>query len=181
MSIQTIYKIKLSESENRLFTNIIRFDSVSDEEARNILHDCGELATILLSENGRIPQSRLNYFFKPEYNTSSPKISRFERFNRNGTSGNEIFRHGNFVKYLIYWVNGANVDDELKNIATTIIVNDYYKDHDCLTKFFAAIRSKIPRNQKNSEFSEEIFKLAIDSGMSLMFAVMLRKKVRCVK
>mgnify|MGYP000955575263 CR=1 FL=1 len=181
MKIQTIYKIELTESENQLFTSVLRFNTASYEQARNILHDCEELATILLSEKDRIPLSRLNYFFEPEYNISSPKSSRKEIFERNGTNGNSILSHGNFVKYLIYWVNGANVDKEIKNIAANTIVNDYYKDHDCITKFFNAIRSKIPRNHQNSEFSEEIFKLAIDSGMSLMYATLLRDKVRSVK
>jgi hypothetical protein len=181
MSNNTIYKIPLTDLENEVFERIKLFDSVSNEEARNLLLDCEKLAKKLLDEKVRIPLSRLNYFFDPEYNLSNLKKSRKDIFENNGTIGNKILKHGNFVKYLIYWVNGANLDDRFKHLAEEIIVKDHYKDYDCAIKFYQAIRHFVPRDNTKNDFSEEIFKLAIDAGMNIGEAKLIRDKVRSLK
>lgn len=61
-----------------------------------------------LLERGAIPAIRRRYFTDPEF-AIGISCSRKEVFERNGTRGENIFRHPNFGKYLRYFVCGPDL------------------------------------------------------------------------
>jgi len=57
-----------------------------------------------LLERGAIPEVRLLYFTDPERNPGGRGKSRQQVFENNGISGTEIYAHGNFLKFLEYFI-----------------------------------------------------------------------------
>src|SRR6185312_229422 len=56
-----------------------------------------------LAEHEAFPDVRLRYFTDPEMNACQNK-SRQEVFESNGTKGEDIYRHGNFIRHLRYMI-----------------------------------------------------------------------------
>lgn len=102
--------IELTGEETALLKDI-DFDCRSHDDLRRSCGRAGELAPILLRREA-IPENRLRYFKDSEYNGG--KRSRMEIFIGNGTSGAEMFSHGNFLKYLRYFIHGADLPDQVK-------------------------------------------------------------------
>jgi hypothetical protein len=72
----------------------------------------GELALALMKSllgRGAIPEPRLKYFEDPSYRTGVPKGSHHRLFERNGTVGDDIYRHPHFLAYQRYLLFGANL------------------------------------------------------------------------
>ncbi|MFZ5669049.1 MAG: hypothetical protein ACOY4K_06120 [Pseudomonadota bacterium] len=62
-----------------------------------------------LYARGAIPKHRLSFFQDPEWNPSGRGVSIQQYFERNGTSGEAILRHGNFLTYLRYFLFGPEL------------------------------------------------------------------------
>lgn len=176
----TIWPIKLNEKENHLF-DIVKGFSISNDFEKNqsILNASLEL-TEILRDAERIPLSRINYFLKPACNISRPTKSRKEIFEINGIRGDDIFKHPHFIKYLIYFIIGADLPLDIKTKAEELIVRASFKDHGC-DDFFEYLKGTrlIPKdNDKRDTFSEEVFKLALDSSADISDAISLRNSVK---
>lgn len=65
----------------------------------------GRLMHSLLGR-GAIPEIRMRFFTDPEFNIRGRGKSRAQMFEANGTHGAAIYRHGNFLKYLRYFLYG---------------------------------------------------------------------------
>jgi hypothetical protein len=70
--------------------------------------DAAHALTISLLRRKAIPQIRVDYFMDPELNISQSR-SRKQIFEKNGTSGEEIFSHPAFFRYLQYFVEGPDL------------------------------------------------------------------------
>ncbi|RPI21285.1 MAG: hypothetical protein EHM61_25150 [Acidobacteria bacterium] len=97
--------ITLTKTEQQLLTRI-NFRPDSHEEYREVCRAASQLAKSLL-KRAAIPEIRLAYFTKPEYNIGSRK-SRLEVFESNGTEGDDVLGHPHFLKYL----NNARLSSE---------------------------------------------------------------------
>ena len=91
-------------SEEKQLLGQIDFNPASLEghEARYWLA-VGEAAlrlTKLLIARRAIPEVRPRYFTDPHFNTAGRGRSRAQIFEKNGTRGEDIFRHPHFLKYL---------------------------------------------------------------------------------
>lgn len=99
--------IELTESELGLLADI-RFRHSSHNELHASIAPMAALTESLL-ERGAIPEVRLLYFTNPERNPGGRGKSRQQIFEKNGTTGREIYAHGNFLKHLEYFIYGPNL------------------------------------------------------------------------
>src|SRR5437773_7602245 len=97
-------KIDLIPEESALLSRITFDFSGNHDALRASCAAAGLLAKSLLARNA-IPEARLRYFTDPELNIGSRK-SRKQVFESNGTVGEAIYSHGNFLKYLRYFIFG---------------------------------------------------------------------------
>ncbi|MDZ4706925.1 MAG: hypothetical protein SH818_00870 [Saprospiraceae bacterium] len=179
-SLQSIWAIALDESEQKLFNETKAFSSSNSFERNREILQSVETLTKSLKDSKKIPASRINYFTKPEYNISNRKRSRKEIFEGNGTSGDAIYSHPQFIEYLLYFVNGAKLPTTIKEKAEELIVNAHFKDMGC-GEFIKYLKDHklIPKDlQSRNTFSEEIFKLAIDANCDIHSAIRLRNHVK---
>ena len=175
-----MYKIELTEKEEKLFDKVksYKLDQEFNERISK-LESLQELTFSLLERNA-IPKKRYQFLTKKEFQFGQTKKSRWEIFESNGSIGHNIFKHPHFIKYLMYFINGANLDDLLISQIEQIYNKNYYKD-DALEEIynFLKINDKIPkeRNSRNC-FSEEVFKLLLDFEIELDSCHRLRQKIK---
>lgn len=172
--------IPLTPEELVLFSKI-HFNGNRHEELRQSLEPMEVLASSILGR-GVVPRVRLAYFTNPDCNPGGRGKSRQDVFEINGTSGDEILRHPNFLKHLEYFICGpdlpADAIDRFKRESsfsghlTGSDVND-------LTPY---ARSCVRLNRLDPHRAgEEFFKLAIECGAMPGFAEHVRNAVRAVK
>ncbi len=63
----------------------------------------------LLIQRDAIPEIRIRVFTDPEFFIGGRGSSHLDVFKRNGTSGDAIFRHPHFLKYLHYFLFGPDL------------------------------------------------------------------------
>jgi hypothetical protein len=97
--------IDLNDDEAALLARI-NFDTRDHDAIRQSCAASAELAPLLLGRNA-IPAERLAYFTDPE--CFDGERSRLDVFERNGTKGDEVFEHPNFLKHLRYFVHGSGL------------------------------------------------------------------------
>jgi len=163
--------IQLTESEAKLF------DRIPKERKHDGWHEVAdameELVLSLLNRTA-VPEIRLRLFFDPDYAEKGGK-SRQQVFESNGTEGNDIFRHPNFIKYLNHFINGpdlpCNAIDGLCKIlnddkGTSGMIVDQYRKH---------ARESVRKLGLNAGYAAtEFFRLGVEIGMDLHDARMLR-------
>ncbi len=89
-----------------------------------------------------------------------------------------MYVHPHFWKYLLYFINGAdlprNVVDDFRKIA------DYeFRDHNALSSLASRTSRILPGD--HSSKAEEFFKLAIDCGCPVSEALGVRRAVMQVR
>jgi hypothetical protein len=170
MNYQSPEKIKLTSEEEILFDQI-NFDPQQTGLGgtfHDVLHkSCAAakpLALSLLKRNA-VPQVRKDYFTDARYSIGT-KMSRMAVFESNGTTGEEIFEHGSFLKYLRYWIFGPVLPKETIEGFCEILNNEIGTSGMELNR-----RHKYVRDQTRShalrkhEAAEEFYKLAIEIGL----------------
>lgn len=129
-----------------------------------------KLMNLLLSR-GAIPSHRLAYFNEPEYRSGRLKGSHRSLFEKNGTAGAEIYEHYSFLKYLRYFVLGADLPEpairEFRGQVERLepITSDDVQD---LWEIAKAIVKK--HQLQPHDKAEEFFKLCLDCGVFLTHA-----------
>lgn len=107
--------IELTERERDLVSRI-DFEpsgkSYNRESWQPIAEAMAELMESLLQRKA-IPEARRRFFTDPAYNVGGHGLSRLQVFEKNGTRGEAIFRHGNFLKYLQYFLFGPDLPKAL--------------------------------------------------------------------
>jgi hypothetical protein len=129
-----------------------------------------------------IPEPRLRFFNDPDYNIGAGRRSRYEGFEKNGTKGDKIFRHGHFLKYLRYFLFGAD-------LPPGVIASFVGRVADCGTITSGDIEplEKFARQQTREhglapkEAADEFYKLALDLNLSQSYAASIRKSVMTVR
>ncbi len=169
--------LELTPEENDMFIKLHRledFDKIKREDFKY-----SNLLTFSLLKRKVIPEVRIAYFNKPEYNLGRGKASRKDVFVRNGRKDyTEIFSHPHFFKYLKYFIMGANLPNELKVRIRETFEDERYPDYGVDAVYKLLKKSKaIPRDREDrKDFAEEKFKHIIDIGCNLSDAIILRKK-----
>ncbi len=180
---ESIYigKLELTQQENDLLQNIKSFTiDLNEEHNKRLLklENCF-LLTQSLIERKALPEHRISYFISAEYRLSDTRSSRMEVFESNGTSGEAIFRHPHFLKYLKYFIYGADLPVAFKQ-QVKIIKEETFYHSDFVEQATPIIRIYYNANINKANrkaFAEEIFKLSLDLGLDLTHSAQLRNKV----
>jgi hypothetical protein len=118
MTIPTPQPIALTPEEKALFDRI-DFEVAGEYEVpMESLAAAGELMESLLVHDA-IPEIRRRYLTDPDLNVRGRNKSRIDGFELNGTRGRNIFKHGNFLKYLRYLIFGPNLPEVTVSFSKT--------------------------------------------------------------
>ena len=172
-------KIELTEEETKLFDSAQSCNIENNfEDNQKSLNSSLQLTELLIARKA-IPINRLKYFTHSEFQHGGIKMSRKEVFESNGTKGKAIFKHPHFIKYLIYFINGANVSNDIYEVSKASIENTSFQD-DAISNIFAYLKftKSIPKDKANrNNFANEIFKLVVDLGFEPDLCINIRKKI----
>lgn len=141
-----------------------------------------ELMHSLLQRNA-IPEPRKRYFTDSAYNIGGHGLSRLQVFEKNGTRGTAIFRHGNFLKYLRYFVFGPDLPNQVIDAFHDKVVA-------CGSPFTGSDALEVAENARSLTRShhldrrkapDEFYKLALDCGLDADDARSVRDRVMKVR
>lgn len=168
-------------NEEQAFFLSITFNWKKHDELRCSLEPMRLLA-LSLFERSAVPEIRIAYFTEPDFNPGGRGKSREEIFESNGTSGEEILRHPNFLKHLEYFLCGPNLPsvaiDTFKRVA---LCSGYLTGGD-INDLAPFARSCVRSNGLDPHVAaDEFFKLAVECGAGPSYADILRKSVRAIK
>lgn len=172
--------ITLTERERELLAGLSFDTQWSHEDWKRMSPLMTELAHSLIARQA-VPEARWRYFADPECNPGGRGRSRRDVFERNGTIGDAILGHGNFVKLLEYFLYGPELPREIAATFKEAAWGGNLSGSDVLDLAPAA-RAIVRRNRLNpSEASEEFFKLALECGAAPWSADTLRKGIRAIR
>lgn len=175
-------QIELTDPETALYAQVSEA-----ERLLNVDHDhqrtqragvaSKELFLGLMARHA-IPEKRLRYFADKSYNASDTRASKRERFLRNAHTEDAMYEHPHFWKYLLYFINGAELPRPIIHQFAEIAA-DEMRDHDALSKFSRRATRGVAGDSGSK--AEEFFKLALDCDCGLPEAFGVRRAVMQVK
>lgn len=135
------------------------------------------LTTSLLERHG-IPEQRLQYFADPECYPGGRGRSRKQGFERNGTHGDAMLRHPHFLKYLHYFIHGADLPTPVMEAFALAVEACGPVSSGDIPPLGATAR-KLARNShlESKSAADEFFKLCLDLGLSPSRAASIRSSV----
>ncbi|NJS13619.1 MAG: hypothetical protein HC788_02145 [Sphingopyxis sp.] len=174
------FTIELTDEESAI-ASALNFNQVafaSNYDGYLINADLAHRLTTSLLNRGAIPQHRARYFADPELYPGGRGASRQDNFVRHGNSHDEILRHPNFLKYLRYFVYGAELP-----AAVIAAFADAVEDCGMVTS-----GDIVPLGQKARQLArshslertaaaEEFYKLCLDLGLSPNQSASIRTSV----
>jgi hypothetical protein len=136
-----------------------------------------------LFERKAIPESRIKFFTDPQFFIGGHGISHLQAFEKNGTRGDDIFRHPHFLKYLSYFIYGpalpkAVIDAFQRKIADC---GAPFTGSDALTVADMARQLTRSYGLAVDTTAEEFYKLVLDCGMDASDARTVRDTVKRVR
>lgn len=172
--------IELIHSELLLLQKIC-FDPINHDEYHDSREPMEELSTSLL-DRGAIPEVRLLYFTDPQCNPGGRGKSRQSLFEGNGTVGDEILRHPNFLKFLEYFVFGPNLPRETIIAFKEAAQYTGHLSHSDMHDLLPAAKELVKSNRMDSSrAAEEFHKLALECGAIPSTAESLRDSIRKIR
>jgi len=147
----------------------------------------GELALSLMTsllQRKAIPEIRIKYLEDPVFRTGRIKGSHRTLFERNKTTGDDIYRHPNFLKHLRYFLSGADLPSHV--IATFSLKAQSYghvgpSDALELGSLARDLSRKFGLLADTEATAEEFYKLALDCGVYQGHAAVIRDRVKSLK
>jgi len=172
--------IELNESELGLLAEI-RFRFSSQNELHASIAPMVALTESLL-ECGAIPEVRLLYFTDPERNPGGRGRSRQQIFEKNGTTGTRIYAHGNFLKYLEYFIYGPDLPPSIVAKFKEVMSFSGYLTAGDINDLVPGARAAVRSARLNpSDAAKEFYKLALECGAMPYSAESIRKSVLAVR
>ncbi len=152
--------IELSGNESKLY------QLISDNSNPNMewppIAESMESLFILLNKRKAIPVIRLEIFTNPQY-AEFQKKSPKQIFESNGTYGNEIIRHPNFLKYLHYFIKGPDLPAEAIKGFCRILNNDTGTSGEILDQLYCHVRFNIRKyDLDHHSAASNFFRLAVE-------------------
>jgi hypothetical protein len=171
--------VVLTAAEEKLFGEIA-FGQSSHEQLQASCLASGKLAASLLAREA-IPEVRTRYFTEPDCNPGYRK-SRQQVFESNGTAGDDILSHGNFLKYLRYFILGPDLPADAMAAFTEIACASLGIDGEDVQDLQAAAKASVREHRLDPHYAaEEYFKLALECGVSSSYATLIRSSIRVLK
>lgn len=167
------YEIELTEDESDLLQQI-ELDMARLDHTQ--LERQGPLVLRLLQslrERNAIPKVRLRYWSDADYATGRVKASHQGLFERNGRRGSEIFTNPQFLKYLRYFLFGADLPKEAIVEFEEAVGDPKWVTSGDATAIAKAAR-RIVRQYGLRGDEEEFYRLALDMGLDQPFARTVR-------
>lgn len=180
------YHIVLTDEETALLAKIdLRSDNRNHDESRAAhINNKQPLLALLksLSTREAIPQSRLNWWNDPRYNSGRIKASRKGLYERNGTRGDDIYTHPNFLASLRYILFGVDLPDGVISAFEEKVGNPQWVTSSDIVPLGKCARDLTRQyHLDRSDAPEEFFKLCIDIGLSLTAAESIMSSVKQVR
>lgn len=169
--------IDLKDDEAALLTRI-NFDAHDRDAIRQSCAASAELTPLLLAR-GAIPAERLAYFTDPD--SFDGKRSRLEVFERNGTKGDEVLEHPNFLKHLRYFVHGSRLPLRVQNAMRDIVGDPEHFTSGDLEPVRVLARHLVRDQGLGATSADAFFQLMLDLGLSADQAHSVRKTVATVR
>jgi hypothetical protein len=172
--------IPLNAREHELLMSL-SFETPSHEKWKQTQPLMTELAQRLLRRNA-IPEVRWRCFVDPDCNPGGRGRSRRDVFEKNGTVGDEILRHPNFLKYLEYFVFGPDLPGEIISKFKEAAASFGHLSGSDVLELAPVARALVRGHGLNPfEASEEFFRLALECGAAAWSADTLRKNIRAIR
>ncbi|TDK50418.1 hypothetical protein [Antarcticimicrobium luteum] len=174
------HAIELTEEESSILSEIELNQSKLDHDQYKRQ---GPLVLQLLKslvDRGAIPEVRLRYWSDPEYQVGRLKASHKGLFERNGQRGDEIYTHPHFLKYLRYFLFGAQLPAGVIAEFDGVVGNPECVSCGDVTDITKGTR-RIVREYGLQGEDEEFYRLALDVGLHQWFAKAVRDAVKQVR
>jgi hypothetical protein len=157
-------------------------DTLGDTKAFHANGDLVVQLTDSLLKRKAIPEQRLSYFSDPDYNVGGRGSSRQEQFMRNVRDREAMIRHGHFLKYLHYFIYGANLPNQaIQSFSQTVEDCGSITSGD-IAPLAANARQHVRTHRLESKVAaDEFFKLCLDLNMDVSNAVSIRAAVLQVR
>lgn len=172
--------IELTPAEQKLAATI-NFDAASLRDYHQAQRN-GEAALELaksLAARKAIPKVRLSYFTDPTFNPGGRGRSRKQNFERNGCVGDDVLTHPNFLKFLRYFIFGADLPPQVvTEFRNAIDECGHVTSSDVIPLGRVARQLARANRLKAHEACEEFYKLALDCGLWHSHAEHIRDAVR---
>lgn len=162
----------------------MQFDPLAlrDHQAFRANAELAHQLTTLLLERKAIPKQRLRYFTDPDYNPGGRGSSRQDVFERNGPSGDALLRHPHFLRFLRYFIHGADLPSPIVTVFAKAV-------EDCgpITSGDIAPLSATARQLARAHgldpkrAAEEFYKFCLDLDLGSGDAASIRSSVQQVR
>jgi hypothetical protein len=125
-----------------------------------------ELMASLLERNA-IPLARRKFLTDPAYFIGGHGLSHLGVFEKNGTRGDDVFRHPHFAKYLRYFLYGPDLPRPVieQFQGKVAACGSPFTSGDAITVADFARQITRSRNLEPQVSAEEFYKLALDCGL----------------
>jgi len=177
--------IKLTADEKTLVAQIDFDPTSSKRQAPEYWKAVGETALRLMKSlmaRNAIPEVRIRYFSDADFNVGGRGRSRAQIFEKNGTSGEAIFRHPHFLKYLHYFLYGPDLPPQVIDAFREKIADIGFVTSSDIIPLGAFGRQMARANRLDAgDAAEEFFKLALDCGLELYEARSIRDSVKMAR
>jgi len=130
-----------------------------------------------LSDRDAVPDVRLRYWNNPEYHNGRIKASHKGLFERNGCRGSDIYTHPSFIKYLRYFLFGAELSDPVIAAFEEKVGDPQWVSSSDVVPIGKAARQLARQHSLDHDAPEEFFKLCLDMGLGLSRAQSVRRSV----
>ena len=174
------FTIPLTPEEIEL-VEAIKFDLHDTLGNIQAFHTNGDLVVQLtesLLKRNAIPDQRLKYFSDPEYHVGGRGSSRQELFLRNTGDHDKMIHHGHFLKYLRYFIYGADLPLPIITAYARAVENcDPITSSDIVTMTVTARQLVRTYELEPKSRAEEFYKLCLDLNLSPSDASSIRSSV----
>lgn len=175
------YTIELTDEEEDLYKIIAKSEGCgigTPSEIWQEMCDAGyELALSLFRRKAFSPL-RVDFLTNRDLNIGT-KYSVIEEFSNNGTVGEDIFRHPHFIPHLLYLIRGPKLPKSLLDSFEECVRTEPSFESEDVRTAIDLLRKEVRIHKLNPKIaSEEIFKLAYESGLDVSFARILRDNIR---
>jgi hypothetical protein len=174
--------LALNAEEQALFDQISLDWEPLDHEA--FLQNGERVAALIKSLLARkgIPEARMQYFTNAEYRTGRVKGSHRDLFSRNRNTDEEMVRHPHFLPFLRYFVCGPNLPSSImREFREQATRHGHVGPSDALELGNFARSETRKYGLAPDDACEEFYKLALDCGIWVSHAQVIRDRVKTLR
>lgn len=139
-----------------------------------------EKLTLALLDRDAIPNVRLKLFSDPSY-AETGRRSHKEVFEKNGTTGDDIIKHPNFIKYLYFFIHGPSLPDEVASGLCEILSHHIHTSSALMEARQFARDCMREYRLEPEDAGTQFFRLAVELGFSASEARSIRDAAKSVR